>query len=249
MNENDSLSEDREVLAAELALGLLDDDARREALSLRDTDLAFAANVRKWQRIVDSWNDTLAAEPVDQDLLTRIEQAIDTVPSVIPFAQARPMASGPGRPWRTWAITAMAASVVLAVALGMVLVRQPAPQAQLPLLSANVAQIDSAAGKPLMSALYQPRSGSLSLRVAPMEDQGRLPELWVIPEGGMPTSLGLLQSDKLTISLSPELRAMLVEGATLAITLEPREGAPHDAPSGDVLGAATLQSIEGGPVS
>jgi len=45
------------------------------------------------------------------------------------------------------------------------------------------------------------------------------------------------------VAVAPETRAMLRDGATLAITLEPRDGAPHDAPSSAPIAAGKISTI------
>lgn len=240
MSDIGNLSEDDTLLAAELALGLLDGEAAREALSRQARDAAFAGEVALWQRLSDRWLSHIPADASVPDLFARIEQRLDA-PGSLPKRQ-------PETRWKTWAVTSMAASAILAVALGLSLLAA-GPTAPPASFVGGLTQINDAAGAPLLSALYDRKSGTLSLRVSEVAEGGKVPELWVIPEGGAPRSLGLIGGDSLTIELSAELRALLVDGATMAITLEPVEGAPHAAPTGEILGTGRLQSIEDGSVS
>lgn len=241
--------DDLEVMAASLALGLLEPNERAEALRRQLQDPRFADRVRAWQDATDRWLENV--EPVDApagalaDIEDRLDRRMreDEIPPLANDESANKV-------WRRWAITATAASLILAVGLGISFINpgqapidEGAASSEEPNLAANVAQIRDDQGAPLLSALYNPRSGALSLRLADLQQPEFGPELWIIPQDGVPRSLGLMESDRLTVTLSPELRAFLQEGATMAITIEPREGAPHDAPTGDILGTAILQEV------
>ena len=241
--------DDLEVMAASLALGLLDPKERAEALRRQLGDPNFAERVRAWQGATDRWLEEVEPVEAPPNVLSSIEDRLDRrTPEDRPHSAVNDKPASPV--WRSWAITATAASLALAVGLG-VAVRNPTqgpavvgPIASAsPNLAANVAQIKDDQGSPLLSALYNPNSGTLSLRLADLQQPDFGPELWIIPKDGVPRSLGLLDSERLTVTLSPELRTYLKEGATMAITIEPREGAPHDAPTGEILGTATLQEV------
>ena len=60
-------------------------------------------------------------------------------------------------------------------------------------------------------------------------------ELWLIPPGGTPVSLGLLEAAPLTLAT-----ARPQAGWTLAVTLEPAGGGPNGQPTGPVLMAAEV---------
>ena len=246
----DASTEDNlEVMAANLALGLLDGAERAEALRRQLEDPLFTARVRAWQEKTDYWLEEV--EPVDAPpgTLSSIESRIsksDVDGNGFVTSSSRETSTV----WRNWAIAATAASVLLTVGLGVAIntsTHAPADQtiaaSEQSAQPANVAQIKDEAGAPLLSALYNPQSGALSLRLADLQQPDFGPELWIIPEDGIPRSLGLIDSERLTVTLSPKLRSFLRDGATMAITIEPREGAPHDAPTGEILGTATLQEV------
>lgn len=247
-------SDDLEVMAAGLALGLLDGSERAGALRRQLEDPQFAERVRAWQRIGDLWLESVEPAEAPASTLSAIEKLLDQRgldETALPVANDQ----GSIRTWRMRALVATAVSLVLAVGLGLA-VFDPiqktddagSAMAELPLQSANVAQIKDASGAPLLSALYSPGSGTLSLRLADLQQPDFGPELWIIPQDGMPRSLGLLDSQRLTVTLSPELQTFLQDGATMAITIEPRDGAPHDAPTGEILGTAVLQEVSGGEI-
>lgn len=245
------IPDDLEVMAAGLALGLLDNGERAEALRRQLKDPDFAERVDVWQKTADRWMEDIDPVEVPANTLSSIEALLDRRGKSRP---TQPIVTDRHsiRLWRTWAITATAASLALSVGLGVALVstnlksdRVDAPIAELARPSANIAQIRDSEGAPLVSALFNPNSGNLSLRLADLQRPGFGPELWIIPQDGVPRSLGLVDREQVTITLSPELRSFLQDGATMAITIEPRDGAPHKAPTGDILGTATLQEVSG----
>ena len=66
--------------------------------------------------------------------------------------------------------------------------------------------------------------------------QGRAAELWLIPPGQAPRSLGAVSIDRArTVAVPAALRADLTSQAVLAITLEPAAGIPHAAPTGPIV--------------
>lgn len=246
--------DDMEVAAASLALGLLAGAERADAVRRQLSDPEFAGRVRAWQEVGDGWLEGIEPVKAPENLLGIIEAAIDKRGS---GHDAAPVAANDQSLtlWRRWALAATAASVALAVGLLFVLTQgragvgaggADAPEPGLMRQAANVAQIDNAEGVPLVSALYDASSGLLVLRRADLHEPGLAPELWVIPDDGKPRSLGMLESDRVTITISPELRAHLRDGAAMAVTLEPTDGERHDAPTGAILGTAVLQEVSPG---
>jgi anti-sigma-K factor RskA len=70
---------------------------------------------------------------------------------------------------------------------------------------------------------------------------GRAPELWLIPAGGKPISLGMIARDKpVTLALDPALLAQLGPTAALAVSVEPIGGSPTGQPTGPVIGKGAI---------
>ena len=255
MTDPVSQQDEFELQAAELALGLLDPAQRATALRRQIGDPRFAARVGQWRAEGDRWLETIPPEPVDPALWDRISAGMTPTSGIVAAqgrtaAQSGGMASGAARSLVRWKAATFAASAALAATVVMFVtdMRRP-PAAEIPattrqFAATNVAQIAGEAGQPLVSAVYSPDLGTLTLRVAQFDSAERVPELWVIPKGGKPHSLGLVAGgSRVSVALSDELRGYLVDGSTIAITLEPPTGAPHSAPSGEILGTATLATI------
>lgn len=224
--------EERDALAAELALGVLEGEDRAQALRLQLADPEFAAEVAAWaQRLCELHAGFDEAPP--RDLWNAIEQRLQG-PSIVAL-EARV------RRWRWSAFGAGLIAASFAVAL---LVRPvPAPMS-LPPAQSIVAQLGDAANGAMLAANYDPATGSLRIRAAALPASKLSPELWIIPADGVPRSLGLLGARGVTeLNVAQQHRALLHEGATLAVTFEPAQGAPHARPSSQPVAAGKISLI------
>jgi anti-sigma-K factor RskA len=71
---------------------------------------------------------------------------------------------------------------------------------------------------------------------------GRSFELWALPDGGAPVSLGLLPAaGSVSRELSAAQRAALQSATKVAVSLEPAGGSRTGAPTGPVLYVAPLE--------
>jgi anti-sigma-K factor RskA len=69
-------------------------------------------------------------------------------------------------------------------------------------------------------------------------------ELWLIPPGGEPLSLGLLNEQGGTlIQPSPTLSRLVQPGVTMAVSIEPPGGSPTGAPTGPVVYTGSILSL------
>jgi anti-sigma-K factor RskA len=226
---------DREALAAELALGLLDGQARADALRLRLGDPAFAALVEAWEaKLSPLYSEWPLADP-GGDVWNRIDASLPDAPgkevAVIEASLRR---------WRTGALI----SGAVAAALALVLLVQPAP-APLPAApQLAVARIESAAEGPVVLARYDRTSGVMRLQIAGIDAGALAPELWVIPVGGDPVSLGQIgRAGTMEIALPAPHRPLLQDGAMLAITMEPVSAKPHAAPNSAPVATGKIITI------
>jgi anti-sigma-K factor RskA len=223
--------EEFDLLAAELALGVIEGEDRVRALRLQLADRNFRAAVLAWHE--------------------RLAPMLDDLPSAVPgpnvwlriAAMLEPRAPiGLVRRLRAWRVGAMAASAAAAL-LAVLLVTRPAPEPAPP-TEAAVAQLLDQSGAALLVARYDQASGTLRVRAVRLPEGRRVPELWVIPAGGAPQSLGLISRIGVSnVDAEPALRALLRDGAVIAVTLEPADGVPHQAPSGAILGSAPLSTL------
>lgn len=216
-----------ETLAAEFALGLLEGEALAAARRRRLADRAFAAEVARWETHFGALALNGAEAEPSPDLWHSIEARIDRY-------GARAV-----RRWRTAALTATAVAASLAAVLVLRPSGPPAPMLQ----PVAVAQMTGVPGA-VLAARYDPAGGMLRIRAESMPQSSLAPELWVIPQGGPPQSLGLVAAQgNSDLVIDPDKRALLADGATLAITMEEADTAPHAGPSGPPVAAGKISLL------
>ena len=96
-------------------------------------------------------------------------------------------------------------------------------------------------GKPLWLVKLGERTLRVTVVGAAKEQPGKSYELWMLPEGGNPVSLGVLpQRGEQTVALSDAALTALARSSALAVSLEPEGGSPTGLPTGPVLYTAPL---------
>lgn len=232
--------EERDALAGELALGLLSGAERAQALRLQLSDPVFAAEVTAWERRLAPLHHDFAEYSPSQKVWDGIAAQIE------PGATAAPGLARQLRVWRASAIVSGALAASLAFVL---LFRPPAPippqivQAP-PATQMAVAQMVGQGSDMLVAARYDETTAQLNLRAENLPQGDLAPELWVIPADGKPRSLGMISATGTTrMAVSPNMRVMLENGVTLAITMEPAATAPHAAPSSAPVAAGKISII------
>ena len=214
---------DRNDLAAELALGLLEGEERAQALRLCLSDPAFAAQVEAWGHRLSPMLDLAPQQTPPGHIWSAIVARIGATSS----ASAAPERTV--RRLRFWRGSALLSGAI-AASLALVLVMRPAPEQQAP-GAVGLSQLADAQGAATMAISYDPQSGVLRMGTSQIAGGAKSPELWVIPADGVPRSLGIIDRQGGKLAVNEELRAFLQNGATLAITLEDAATAPHAAPT------------------
>jgi anti-sigma-K factor RskA len=240
---------DDDVLAGEFVLGVLDAEERRRVQARVDSDRVFAARVAYWERRFAPWLSDI--EPVEppEHVWTRVRQRLGW--------RDGEQASRGGL-WASlsfWRAVTLFSVLVAVVAVWMSVARQP----QLPTVAggppAGQAETGAKVVTPLahddgtpgwLASVDRSRGTVLMVPVPSAPDpQGRIAELWLIPAGQAPRSLGQVSIDKShTVVVPADVRAALVTGSVLAITLEPPAGLPHAAPSGPIIAKGAIR-LEG----
>lgn len=224
--------EELDALAAELALGVLDSDAQADALRGLMADPNFSPDmIGAWERRFDALYDAYVPVKPPGTLWPGIENRIEDKVQHHPATRQL-------RWWRAVALSsaALAASLALVMVLRLSPPVPVAPPAQL-----AMAQIVGEPGGPVILARYDPASGSLTLRPTGIGSDRLAPELWIIPADGKPRSLGLIAGHADSrVAVDPSYRRFVAEGATLAVTMEPLDGAPHAAPSSAPIAAGKI---------
>ncbi len=223
--------EDRSTLAAELALGLIEGEERAAALRLQLSDPEFSAEVEAWRARFDPLCVGFAEAPAPE-LWPAIERRLGGLGNVVAL--------------RRWRFAAFASGAV-AASLAAVLFLRPLPApVEVVRMPDNmvVAALDGGENGALLAANYDPGHGMLRIRAVAMPASNLAPELWIIPADGVPRSLGLVSAQGRSMVEVPEAHRKLIhDGALLAITMEPRDGAPHEKPSAAPIAAGKISTI------
>lgn len=235
-------------LAASHAVGTMRGGARRRFETLAREQAPIRAAALAWQGRLASMTEVQPALAPDPAVWLRIQNILDGEKEQRAMAAQRltapvsPPASARGgwfanlQLWRG-ASLAGALATVLAVVVGLDLKHQldTAPAVQYVAVLAN----DKAA--PSMLVTFDPKNQQLVLqRLGDFkEGSDKSLQLWALPPGGKPRSLGVMSDApalKLTAAES-EVQAV----PALAISLEPRGGVPSDGgPTGPVLFSGPL---------
>ncbi|MDW4548139.1 anti-sigma factor [Defluviimonas sp. D31] len=218
MNEPAGHMPEREALAAEYVLGTLALPERLAAEALVDSDTNFARLVDEWRDRLSPLNAGYAPASPPPGLMEAVENRLFPAPE-----------APHGRPW-LWGVLAAAALATLALVTFLPMARPPA----------EVAVTLTGENQPLViEARFDPEAAELTVArsAGPAAEPGQDYELWLIPEGAAPISIGLVREGDLTIPI-----ATLPAGTTLAVTLEPEGGAP----TGVATGAQLVSTVING---
>ena len=233
-------------LAAEYALGVLDGAERVEAERLLLADRAFATDVEAWRWRLAALAEEAAAREAPDRVWPAIARRLDDGGvggggggggGVVELKLRRALTI-----WRGAAAFAGAVAAGLAIALvrprPTPLVVAPAPA---PLETASLSGAKGSAVA-YVAVLDTARRELVLTPAAVSPTPGRSPELWVIPTGGKPVSLGV-------VAFARPVRVALVAGLgdparrTLAVSLEPTGGSPTGQPTGPVVATGELRAL------
>ena len=218
------------LLAGEYVLGLLRGAARARFERLLMESRTLAAEVTAWEGRFASWALQLSPIAPPGYLEWRL------------MGRVRADSRGRGTAmrntfWRTWAV---AATVVLAI---VVVTQRLTPPTEVK--AAEFALMSDAKGNPLWLISVHPEANRVDMKVVTPNPPpaGKSYELWMIPDGGKPVPMGLMnETGQASETVSTELLARLGQAKALAISEEPQGGSPTGQPTGPVLWVAPLVS-------
>lgn len=242
--------EERDLLAAELAMGLLNGAEHAEAQALAAADPTFRAAVARWTAQLAPMLEDVAPAAAPEGLWQRIERGIAP-------AGSRPAANDDDAPsnvvqlrrrLNVWRGASLAATAI-AASLALVLVTRPgaAPPAPAPATQPAptlVAMMQSEGGPARLVATYDPATRRLIVAAAAgmAPAAGHAHELWLIPaSGGKPHPMGIVSATTPNrMDVPMPMAADVGEGATFAVSVEPPSGSPTGLPTGPVIAAGKL---------
>lgn len=234
---------ERELLAAEHALRLLEGDDLLAARRLASTDAAFAAEVALWEAYLAPLHDEIAEVPPRPDAWQRLVARLDSGAGATVTVLQRKLAI-----WRGAAVaSAAAASILLALQIVPSADLAPSPPPTPTAVPAERMLVAALGGDDLPAPLavtFLPTANELTISASQLAvPQGRARELWLIPAGSNPVSLGLVSASDNQRRIVPDAIAIQIrQGGTIALSDEPVGGSPTGLPTGAVLATGKMTS-------
>lgn len=229
------------VVAAEYVLGVLGAEERRAVEARIAEDATFAREVEEWEGRLGGMASYVSPATPPAHTWYRIQASLGEQPQ---GAAAAPVSIWQSVAfWRSFSIgsSVLAAACVAAlVYVGM----RPAPVG--PPREPLLATLTGTQTK-MPNFVATVGADGQSLTIVPaalLTSDKRSMELWLIPQGGKPASLGLIAPGQpVRINIPPELLRQVGSGATLAVSLEPPGGSPTGQPTGEVIAHGSLTRL------
>ena len=214
-----------DLLAAELALGVLEGAERTTAVQRATRDRAFARLVEEWEQRLAPWAGEIREVSPSPEVWDRISSA-----------------TARNRLWHSlnfWRGSSFAAGAFAAACLaGLIYLGTFAPKQTL------LATIEGGGQRHFVATIDSARGTVAVVPAAFSGDATRVPELWLIPPDGRPRAVGLLRADQtVVLTLPPELATLAKNNAVLAVSLEPPGGSTTGLPTGPVIATGKLTSL------
>jgi anti-sigma-K factor RskA len=242
--------DDRDLLAAEYVLGVLDGQEREAVLRRADTDDALNGALLAWETRLAPLAAIVPPVAPPAGLWARVEATCGLMASSLRPAMAAPApVERPAGFWnalRFWrGTTALGFGLAAAVAVVAVVTRV-VPPATVPTAAPLI---------PLASAILSPPQGppafvaeaasNNSLVLRPLERlslaTGKDYELWALPDGAkVPLPLGVLNKAGQTITIPASVHAPMA----LLVSLEQKGGSPTGLPQGPVLWQGHISELD-----
>jgi anti-sigma-K factor RskA len=194
------------LLAGEYVLGSLHGQARRRFETLMLADPALRHQVQQWAQQLEPLNEELEAVTPPARVWTSIEQQIGTEKS--PFWNNLAF-------WRPLGMVAAAASLVLALLVGIPLYQSPAPE--------RIAFVTDAEDQPVWLVSATPRSRNLRIKtLKPMSmPAGEVCVLWLVWNDGATQGVAVLPDNTGETSVAlPKNMKRDPHKAKLVVTVE-----------------------------
>ncbi len=228
--------EDGKLTAAEYVLGVLGGSERRAVERRIASDQVLAREVAFWEKQLGSLADGIPSVAPPASAWTNIAAALD---------RAEQRAAQRGGLWQSlnfWRGLAVGTSALAAACLAALIYVGAVSPPPTPL----VAQLGAEGGKTGFVAAVNSGGGTLTIVPAALlsAEEQKAMELWLIPPGDKPHSLGLIDPNKpVTIKVPQDLVTRVNNEAVLAVSLEPPGGSPTGQPTGPVIANGKLAQL------
>jgi len=223
-----------DALAAQYVLGTLSSRARTRFAKLAAADPVLGRAVRAWEERLLPFAEAIAPIAPPPQVWPRIAARIGRprAPEAAPSLWANLGL------WRGLTLAAFAT----ALALSVVLLAPPVERPEQNL----VAVLAGPDAKPALIATAERGGRTLLIKpIAPLAIAAdKALELWALPEGGAPRSLGVISpSGIVRVALPQRVDAALARVPALAVSLEPAGGSTTGLPTGPVLYSGSIQQL------
>ncbi|MBX9776610.1 MAG: anti-sigma factor [Xanthobacteraceae bacterium] len=231
------------VLAAEYVLGVLGAEERRAVEARMAEQASFAREVEAWEERLGGMASYVTPATPPAHTWFRIQASLGAQPltTAVPAPSIWQSLSF----WRAFSLGSSVLAAACVAALVFVGTRPPPtlqPQTRDPLLATLTG---TQTKMPNFVATIGADGHSLTIvPAALLTADKRSMELWLIPQGGKPASLGLIAPGApVRINIPAELLKQVGSGATLAVSLEPLGGSPTGQPTGEVIAHGNLARL------
>lgn len=235
-----------DMQAGELALGVLEGAELAEARRRQLSDPDFAREVEWWNAQLGLMGQQTGDVPPSAEVWHAISRRVENMGENAPAPLGRRGPSGWSIATALAGLGAAAAAIILYISTptGGPLPTPPPTTGQ-PAASVLIAQLSDEASGMKLASVVDPSSELLSLSISGLEaSPGKAAELWVVPEGGAPVSLGQIPAEgRVTRKLSGDEARLLVAGALVAVTFEDADGTRHAAPTPPIVLAGPLDQV------
>jgi anti-sigma-K factor RskA len=227
-------------LAAEYALGVLRGSPRRRFESIARHDPAIRLSIEMWRSRLQSMAELGAQAAPPPEVWLAIERRLNFVnarrDAAAAAARRVPVAAGWFGTLAFWRGWALASTAIAALAL-VIAIRHIEPAANAPQPAAHisyVATLVDKASRSMVLITWDDRTSEMTVhRLSGASDPtDKSMQLWGLPQGGHPVSLGVLPQGGTARLKVPSVSAFPV----LAISVEPVGGSPDpNGPTGPVV--------------
>jgi anti-sigma-K factor RskA len=224
-----------DALAAQYVLGTMPSRARTRFARLIGVEREVTDAVNAWEGRLLPFAESIAPVPPPASVWPKILARVQG--GAKPAAATASLWANLGL-WRGLTLAGFATAMALAIVL---LSPPPAPPDQ-----TMVAVLAGADAKPALIATADRTGRTLRIKaVVPVDVAAdRALQLWALPTGGNPRSLGLIApSGVVQIALTGPAETALAQVPALAVSLEPPGGSPTGLPTGPVLYSGPIQRL------
>jgi anti-sigma-K factor RskA len=227
-------------LAAEFVLGLVQGEERDALERRRRDDYVFAREVEFWEARLGPIAGDIAPVPVSPEVWEKIAVAVGHRPVPLSASKAGKAEGGIWNSLGFWRSLGVGSSALAAACLVFLFT---APASPPPSLVATLTLTD---GKSAFMASVDRMTGRVMLMPAAdtPAPAGHTHELWLVPVGGTPRSLGtFVASGPVMIEMPKETMPGAGAEAMLAISVEPMGGSTTGAPTGPVVASGKMHEL------